>query len=232
MITSVVAQKGGVGKSTLAAHLAYNLKGKTLLVDLDPQASVTRLCGLEPSTTGTYSILLEGKPLESTIEASSWGFDVLVGDIMLAQFEHEQNNAFQLAKSLAGNKYDQIVIDCPPSVGYLPLNALAASDGVVIATEPSLLSMYGLEEALDSIESIQKNYNQNLKFLGIIVNKTTRTKETKKRIEELSIYVGKAKILAQIPLRTAVVEAAGQSKPCENITFKMSLRPAIKAING
>lgn len=231
MITSVVAQKGGVGKSTIAAHLAHNLKGNTLLIDLDPQASVTRLCGLEPSISGTYNFL-KGEPLALTVEVSPWGFDVLVGAAMLAKIE-QQEDAFKLVDLLHQTKdYKNIVIDCPPSVGFLPLNALIASDDVILITEPSILSMYGVAEALDSIESIQKNHNPKLNFLGVVVNKTTRTRESKKRVEELSIYVGKKKILAQIPLRTAVVEAAGEFKPCESLTFKMAIKPALKAFNG
>lgn len=231
MIISVTAQKGGVGKSTLAAHLTLKAKGKTLLIDLDPQASITRLCGLEPSVSGTYNFL-KGEPLESTVEVSPWGFDLLSGAARLAELEQEADPSKLVEVLRQNNDYKNIVIDCPPSTGYLPLNALVASDGVVLVTEPSLLATYGVAEALDSFEAVKNNFNPKLRFLGVIINKTTRTRETAKRVKELSIYIGEENILAKIPLRTAVVEAAGESKPCENRTFKIALEPALGGIYG
>lgn len=229
MIICLINQKGGVGKSTLAAHLSLKAVGKTLLIDLDPQASATFLTGLKPSN-GTYSFL-KGNPLESVIKKSPWGFDVLPADISLAKFEHEENDGTELAKKLDKNKYDHIFIDCPPSVGFLSLNALAASDRAIIAVEPSLLSIYGLGQILDSIELVQKNYNSKLEFFGVIINKATRTNEAQKIIEELTLSLGKDKILAVVPSRIAVVEGARQSKPCESLAFELSLEPVLEVIN-
>lgn len=218
-IITVFNQKGGTGKTTVAIHLARALGPQTLFIDLDPQATATHLVGLGGATEG-ISDALEGTARLSDITLSSpWGFTVAPATVELALFERErlerqESRLSALLDQAAFPRYEHIVIDCPPGVGYLAQNALVASDRAVIVTEPNFPSMLGLVEAIDSIFAIRERYNARLGFAGVALNKVLPTSEARYRLGELTEQLGANKILCRIPQRAAIAEAAGELRPC------------------
>lgn len=181
-IISFVNQKGGTGKTTAAVSIGAGLlkEGyKTLLVDLDPQANTTISLGIDPTKVDSsmYEVLLQEVPLgEILMTSSSTGVELAPArkelsntDLNLAT---EKNNQLRLKEALKDlkDKYDFILIDCPPSLSLLSVNALAASNGVLIPILCDYLSLEGLKQLMDSISLIKKRINQELKIVGILPN--------------------------------------------------------------
>ena len=181
-IISFVNQKGGTGKTTAAVSIGAGLlkEGyKTLLVDLDPQANTTISLGIDPTKVDSsmYEVLLQEVPLgEILITSPSTGAELAPArkelsntDLNLAT---EKNNQLRLKEALKDlkDKYDFILIDCPPSLSLLSVNALAASNGVLIPILCDYLSLEGLKQLMDSISLIKKRINQELKIVGILPN--------------------------------------------------------------
>ncbi len=212
-------QKGGTGKTTVAIHLALAFGSHTLLIDLDPQATATNLVGLSSAGEGIYDVLEGIADLSDIVVQSPWGFNVAPATIDLARFERErlQRQESRLSRVLdqvAFPDYDNIVIDCPPGVGYLAQNALIASHKAVIVGEPTYPAMLGLAEAIDSIRVVASDHNPKLEFAGVALNRVTATAESRYRIQELSEGIGAEAILCKIPQRAAIAAAAGELRPC------------------
>ena len=179
---AIVNQKGGTGKTTVSVNLAVGLakyKLKILLIDLDPQHNTTLSLGIDSTdlSTSTYGVLLRettlGEILISTpvsnLTLAPAKVDLSNADINLA---NEDRYQFRLRESLnpIASRYDYIVIDCPPSLGLLTINALVAADSVIIPILCDYLSLEGLKQLIVSIEKVQQELNPNLKILGILPN--------------------------------------------------------------
>jgi chromosome partitioning protein len=184
-VIAIANQKGGVGKTTTTVNLAHALveRGKTvLMVDADPQASLTTYLGhdadrLEEEERTLYFAIIEGKPLSSLIIE---GNPALVpSSIRLASAEPElignlltspQNVLRTRIKEIRG-RFDYVLIDCTPSLGLLTINALVAADRVVIPSETEYLSSKGIRLLLNTIEKIQVGLNPELEVLGVLPTK-------------------------------------------------------------
>jgi chromosome partitioning protein len=204
-ILALINNKGGVGKTTTAIHLADGVsrKGKNvLLVDLDAQASASLALGcerdnLEPSI-GT--ILYEDVPADKAIrEAPGADVDLLTGseslknaDVRLAG-EYGRERLLDDALSPLRNEYDLILLDCPPSLSLLPVNAIVASDYFIVPVEPHYLALEGIGSLLDTIDSVREGIGTAAELLGVVVTRADfRAKATEQIIELLREEHGEA----------------------------------------
>lgn len=178
----IVNQKGGTGKTTVSVNLSVGLAKKsfkTLLIDLDPQHNATLSLGIDTIDlpVSTYNVLLGEATLEETLINTSISnlslapakVDLSNADINLAS---EENYHFRLRESLnqIEGRYDYILVDCPPSLSLLTINALVAARSVIIPILCDYLSLEGLKQLIISIERVQKGLNPGLKILGILPN--------------------------------------------------------------
>lgn len=197
-IISLTNQKGGVAKTTSSFNIGVCLaqKGfKTLLVDLDPQASLTIYSGLEPYDyeKSIVDVLKYPKQdINECIISLREKLDIISSRIELAGIENEllSRTARELILSKALEKvkeiYDYIVIDCPPQLSTLTINALAASDGVVIPCKTDYLSYRGIAQLYETIETIKSYFKPDIKVLGVLATFfETRSKDDKDILEVL-----------------------------------------------
>ncbi len=223
-VISVCSQKGGVGKSTIAYHLAwglYELGNMVLLIDIDPQGNLSSSFDKHGSCN-ILEVFADNPKLmvEAVISNNSNnGISLVSSNIHLAKAEFQVSfTAYtKLKKALyketkGYNKWDYVIIDCPPSLGLFTVNALAASDYVLIPSLPFYYSLLGLKDLLEVVESVTEDgFNPNLRVLGIVVNQMDRTLVSRESVDVLRTKFPKLLFNTILP-RTIKVEEALQSK--------------------
>jgi chromosome partitioning protein len=178
-IIAIANQKGGVGKTTTAINLASSLaiaEKNVLLVDVDPQANATSGLGIHSQELSTYELVLSDTNVEDVLIKTNVPYLTLIpSHIRLVGAEVEMveipNREFLLHKVLQPIKdnFDYIFIDCPPSLGLLTLNALAAADSVLIPIQCEYYALEGLSQLLNTIHLVQKNLNKQLSIEGVLL---------------------------------------------------------------
>jgi len=214
MIVATASQKGGVGKTATALNVSACLGLRTLLVDLDPQGACSISLGIDADSLETtiYEALTERASIRDAILPTSYGFDLAPSNIDLAEAElalaATPGREFALKRALApvAGEYSHIVIDTPPTLGLLTMNAFAVADSVLIPVSTQLLSLRGLATLMDTIEKIRRySINPDLKVLGILPTKYDgRTIHARQVLEYLGNFAHENHIRLFSPVRSTV----------------------------
>jgi len=216
-LIAILNQKGGVGKTTTAINLAAYL-AKTghsvLLVDLDPQGNSTSGLGLDKQTLAAtlYDVLFLRSDVNMTTQKINKKLDVLPANANLAGAEVELVNLpgreLMLRSALHGLAYDFILIDCPPSLGLLTINGLAAAERVLIPVQAEYYALEGLSQLLNVIQQVRQSINPNLDILGVLItlydNRNSLSDQVKKELEN---YFGNKLFKTIVPRNVRLAEA-------------------------
>jgi chromosome partitioning protein len=218
-IIAVVNQKGGVGKTTTAINVAAQLAGTdgpVLLVDLDPQGNATSGLGLakEQAKQTTYEVLIGRLPLAKAVQETHVAqLSVLAANADLAGAEVElvgrARREFVLRQALTGaTTYNAIIIDCPPSLGLLTINALTAADSVLIPVQAEYYALEGLGQLLNTIQAVRGSTNPQLALLGIVLTMFDKRNSLSEQVEtEVRNYFGDKLFDTVIPRNVRLAEA-------------------------
>jgi chromosome partitioning protein len=224
---AVLNQKGGVGKTTVTLGLASAAsvaRRRILVVDLDPQGSSSWVLGVDPATADvTTSEVLDKAPISRAIQPSAWSefVDVVPAGSDLQSLESglpESQRARRLAQALDTDvieRYDAVLIDCPPSLGNLTTNALAAARHALVVVEPSALGLRGIGGVADAIDTVWDDHNPSLELSGVILNRVPAvSSEAQRRIAELKQIVGAGAVWKPaVPQRVVFNQAVGERQP-------------------
>jgi chromosome partitioning protein len=230
-VLSISSLKGGVGKTTVAlglASAAFSRGLRTLVVDLDPQSDASTGMDIQVAGHLTVADVLASpkeRVVRQAITSSGWTrgrpgtVDVLIGSPSAINFDGPHpslREIWKLEEALAHVEadYDLVLIDCAPSLNALTRTAWAASDRVIVVTEPGLFSVAAADRALRAIEEIRRGLSPRLQPLGIVVNRARgQSVEHQFRIQELRDMFGPLVLAPQLPERTSLQQAQGAAKP-------------------
>lgn len=230
---SVLSLKGGVGKTSVALGLAGAAAKRglqVLVVDLDPQGNATSILQARHGRSHAAAVLAHPtvEVLQGAITKTAWSFkdgrvDVVGSDPELIRYDAwtgKRGFAPKLARAMKRLEgYDVVIIDCPPSLGALTREALAASRLAVVVTTPSYFGAQGAERAIDEINEIRQTVNPSLRFAGIVVNRLReKTEEHRYRKRELIAIHGPGAILKpSVPERVALQQAESTGEPISSV---------------
>jgi chromosome partitioning protein len=226
-IIAIANQKGGVGKTTTAINLGACLavaEKRTLVIDTDPQGNATSGLGIDKDEVekSIYDVLLEETPLDEVIvrEVHFPFLDVVPAtrDLVGAEVELVNRRGREIilrrAVEAVRDRYDFILIDCPPSLGLLTLNTLAASDSVLIPIQCEFYALEGLSQLLNTVTIVQKNLNPALQIEGVLLTMYDgRLNLSRQVAEEAKEYFGPKVYRTTIPRNVRIAEAPSFGKP-------------------
>jgi len=225
-VISIANQKGGVGKTTTAINLSAGLailEYKTLLIDADPQANATSGVGFDPKNvkTSIYECIIdEVKAKDIILETKTPGLDLLPAHIDLVGAEIEMINLPNREKMMSKvidqikDDYDFVIIDCSPSLGLITINALSASDSVMVPVQCEYFALEGLGKLLSTIRIVQERLNENLDIEGILLTMfDSRLRLAKQVVQDVRMHFEKMVFETVIHRNTRLGEAPSFGDP-------------------
>ena len=225
-ILAVANQKGGVGKTTTVVNLGASIAvhdKEVLVIDLDPQANTTSGLGhQEAEVFGIHNFIAGVHQLKDcTVNTEIEGLYLVPGARHLAGTEIElasqEEREFFLASALSSSdlsKYDYVLIDCPPSLGLLTINALVAANGVIITVQSEYYALEGLTHLMETIKRIKAHWNRSLAIFGVVLTMYDKRLKLSREVEgEADKYLGKMLFRTRIPRNVRLSEAPSYGKP-------------------
>ncbi|MDZ7807149.1 MAG: AAA family ATPase [Gracilimonas sp.] len=225
-VISIANQKGGVGKTTTAINLAASLAAiehSTLVIDIDPQSNTTSGLGIDTKTVtnSIYEVMIGSTEIDDTIRQTELDFlDLVPAHINLVGAEIEmidrdqRENILKRAIESIREKYDFVIIDCPPSLGLLTINALTASDSIVIPVQCEYFALEGLGQLLNTIKIVRQHLNPELDIEGVLLTMyDTRTRLSNQVADEVKRYFDDRVFKSVIARNVRLAEAPSFGKP-------------------
>jgi len=223
-IIAITNQKGGVGKTTTSINLSASIAAaekKTLLIDIDPQANSTSGLGIDDNDNSVYQVMIGTEDIRNCVSNTYMPFlDVVPSNINLVGAEIEMVSMSDREVALKNqikklkDDYDYIFIDCPPSLSLLTLNALIASDSVLIPVQCEYFALEGLGQLLNTINMVKKNMNAALTIEGVLLTMyDQRLRLSNQVVEEVKKYFGEKVFKTIIHRNVRISEAPSHGKP-------------------
>jgi chromosome partitioning protein len=225
-VISIANQKGGVGKTTTAINLAASLAAvehPTLVIDIDPQSNTTSGLGIDSKTVtnSIYEVMIGSTDIDETIRNTELDFlDLVPAHINLVGAEiemidrEERERILKKAIESVREKYDFVIIDCPPSLGLLTINALTASDSIVIPVQCEYFALEGLGQLLNTIKIVRQHLNPELDIEGVLLTMyDTRTRLSNQVADEVKRYFDDRVFKSVIARNVRLAEAPSFGKP-------------------